>query len=306
MNVLEINHLTKNFGSHEVIKDLNLNIPQNTIFGFIGQNGAGKTTTMKMILGLLKKTSGSIKVCGEEVTYGQTNTNRFIGYLPDVPEFYGFMNAMEYLELCGSITGMNSSTVQQKSLELLELVGLLNVKKKKINGYSRGMKQRLGIAQALLNEPLLLICDEPTSALDPLGRKEILDILKTVKNKTTVVFSTHVLSDVEKICDHIAILKDGQIALTGTLTDIKSKHSINCIRIEFNHDEDLLNFQENYKDAYTKEIEVMDNCQILIRSSQIEYTQSLIYQFLYEHKIYPLCVEKVEPSLENLFLEVVE
>ncbi|MEG0549309.1 MAG: ATP-binding cassette domain-containing protein, partial [Coprobacillus sp.] len=96
MNILEINHLSKSFGSHTVIKDLNLVVPENTIFGFIGQNGAGKTTTMKMILGLLKKDSGSIKVCNEEVTYGQTDTNRFIGYLPDVPEFYGFMNSLEY------------------------------------------------------------------------------------------------------------------------------------------------------------------------------------------------------------------
>lgn len=306
MNVLEIQNLSKSFGSHVVIKDLNLVVPENTIFGFIGQNGAGKTTTMKMILGLLKKDGGTIKVCGEDVSYGQTDTNRFIGYLPDVPEFYGFMNSLEYLKLCGKITGMDDKKIQEKSLELLQLVGLIDVKKKKIRGFSRGMKQRLGIAQALLHEPKLLICDEPTSALDPLGRKEILDILKAVKEKTTVIFSTHVLSDVENICENIAILKDGEIALSGTLMDIKNNHSVDSIRIEFNHPDDSLNFQQNYQDSCMLKLESSDTHTIIIHSSHLEKTQSLVYKFLYEKQIFPICVELQEPTLENLFLEVIK
>ncbi|MEG0367464.1 MAG: ABC transporter ATP-binding protein [Coprobacillus sp.] len=306
MNILEINHLSKSFGSHTVIKDLNLVVPENTIFGFIGQNGAGKTTTMKMILGLLKKDSGSIKVCNEEVTYGQTDTNRFIGYLPDVPEFYGFMNSLEYLKLCGKITGMDDKKIQEKSLELLQLVGLDDVKKKKLKGFSRGMKQRLGIAQALLHEPKLLICDEPTSALDPLGRKEILDILKAVKEKTTVIFSTHVLSDVEKICENIAILKDGEIALSGTLTDIKNSHSVDSIKVEFNDPKEVIKFQQSYQDKDVLKLETPDTHTLLIHSSHLEKTQISIYKFLYENQMFPLCVELQEPTLENLFLEVIK
>ena len=196
MDILEINGLSKKFGSNHIIKDLNLKVSENSICGFIGENGAGKTTTMKMILGFLKPDSGDIKVCGEKVTYGETKTNRFIGYLPDVPEYYGYMNPVEYLKLCGQITGMSKKEIKEKTDELLELVGLDAHKKRRIGRFSRGMKQRLGIAQALLNEPKLLICDEPTSALDPIGRKEILDILLKVKEKTTVIFSTHILSDV--------------------------------------------------------------------------------------------------------------
>src|SRR5690606_9111798 len=143
---------------------------------------------------------------------------------PDVPEFYGYMDPMEYLKLCGEIAGLTKSQIKSRSEELLELVGLKEHRKKKIGGFSRGMKQRLGIAQALLNEPKLLICDEPTSALDPIGRKEILDILQKVKGKTTVIFSTHILSDVERICDEVAVLHGGNIVLQGSLSELRSKH----------------------------------------------------------------------------------
>ena len=223
MSVLEIRNLSKQFGSHQVLKDLNFQVPEHSVYGFLGQNGAGKTTTMKIILGLLKATKGEVKVLGEPVRYGVAKTNRSIGYLPDVPEFYGYMNAEQYLRLCGEITGLHSKEITSKSEELLSLVGL-SKEKKKVRGYSRGMKQRLGIAQALLNEPKLLICDEPTSALDPLGRKEILDILSKVREKTTVLFSTHVLSDVERICDRAAVLKDGKLALSGSLEELKAEH----------------------------------------------------------------------------------
>ena len=211
MAILEINHLKKSFGQQTVLKDVHLSVKEHTIFGFIGENGAGKTTTMKAILGLLKIDDGNITVCNEQVKYGNNQTNQYIGYLPDVPEFYSFMTPLEYLELCGEVTHMAKHDIQTKSQELIELVGLSTHAKKRISGFSRGMKQRLGIAQALLNNPRLLICDEPTSALDPIGRKDILDILQKVKEKTTIIFSTHILSDVERVCDEIAILNEGQI-----------------------------------------------------------------------------------------------
>ena len=180
MDILQITSLQKRFGDKEVLKGLDLTVPEHSIFGFIGKNGAGKTTTMKTILGLLKADTGEILVNGEKAAYGQTTTNQYIGYLPDVPEFYPFMTAREYLGFCGEITGMTKKEYGERSEELLELVGLAG-EKHRIKGYSRGMKQRLGIAQALLNRPKLLICDEPTSALDPVGRKEILDLLLSVR-----------------------------------------------------------------------------------------------------------------------------
>ena len=223
MDMLRIDNLKKSFGGKKVLDGVSFRVPENTIFGFVGQNGAGKTTTMKIILGLLKEDEGEVYVNGVKAKYGSNETNRYIGYLPDVPEYYSFMTPKEYLGMCGEITGMKKNEIKERSAEILELVGLSG-EKRRIKGFSRGMKQRLGIAQALMNRPKLLICDEPTSALDPLGRKEILDVLVAAKEQTTVVFSTHILSDVERICDEIAFLHEGRIVLNGTIDEIRRNH----------------------------------------------------------------------------------
>ncbi|MDU2663083.1 MAG: ABC transporter ATP-binding protein, partial [Clostridioides difficile] len=244
MNIVSINGLSKGFGNRKIIDNLNFTVPEGSVFGFVGKNGAGKTTTMKMVLGLLKPDSGTIDVCGEKVTYGKTSSNRHVGYLPDVPEFYNYMRPLEYLSLCGEITGLSKKEIQIRSEELLSLVGLRN-EKRRIGGFSRGMKQRLGIAQALLSRPKLLICDEPTSALDPVGRKEILDIMLKIKDSTTVIFSTHILSDVERICDHVAILNKGSIALSGTLSEIKSMHGKDRLLLEFASNDEIQKFKSS-------------------------------------------------------------
>ncbi len=214
MNILEVKDLHKSFGSKTVLDGLTFSVSEGSVFGFIGRNGAGKTTTMKMILGLLQPDSGEITVCGERVRYGNTPTNKYVGCLPDVPEFYSYMTAREYLRLCGEVTGMKQSEIKKRSGELLELVGLAN-EKHRIKGYSRGMKQRLGIAQALINKPRLLICDEPTSALDPLGRKEILEIISSARGETSVIFSTHILDLALDLCDEIVLLSHGMLEPVG-------------------------------------------------------------------------------------------
>ena len=239
MYMLRITGLHKRFGDKEVLRGLNLSVPEHSIYGFIGKNGSGKTTTMKTVLGLLKADSGEIFVNGEKVIYGQTNTNRYIGYLPDVPEFYSFMTAKEYLRFCGEITGMSCAEIEERTKELLTLVGLVD-ETHRIKGFSRGMKQRLGIAQALLSRPKLLVCDEPTSALDPVGRKEILDILLAIKDQATVLFSTHILSDVERICTDVAFLKDGVVDIRGKLSDIKTGYRSNEYMIETENDSDTV------------------------------------------------------------------
>ncbi len=298
MNILEISHLSKSFGTNKVIDNLSFSVPEHAIFGFIGQNGAGKTTTMKMILGLLKADSGDIIVNNKLVSYGQNCTNQYIGYLPDVPEFYGFMKPAEYLTMCGEITGMDKKNIIPRTDELLELVGLKNANKR-IHNFSRGMKQRLGIAQALLNSPKLLICDEPTSALDPIGRKEILDILLAVKDYTTVIFSTHILSDVERICDHIAFLHEGNIALSGTLEEIKNMRKGNSIEIEFCNAKDMSLFVSLYPES-TKETETK-----LLLSQKNEKDMIQIMQCLSQHSIAVQRLERLEPTLEDMFVEVV-
>lgn len=305
MNALKIEQLSKQFGSIPVLEQLSFTVPEHSVFGFLGQNGSGKTTTMKLILGLLKPDKGTIEVFGEKVSYGQTPTNRMIGYLPDVPEFYSYMTPGEYLKLCGEITGLSSSEINQRTQKLLELVGLPS-SRKKIGGFSRGMKQRLGIAQALLNQPRLLICDEPTSALDPIGRKEILDILAQVKEHTTVVFSTHILSDVEKICDQIAILHQGSIALEGTLENLRSNHGSSSLDISLDTPEQLQNFKNAIESTPYSPLASFDGLNISISVSDTKTASSDLISIFYHTGIAPLKFEAAETSLERLFMEVVK
>lgn len=298
MDMLHISGLYKSFGDKQVLKGVELSVPEHSIFGFIGVNGAGKTTAMKTVLGLLKADAGEIIVNGEKVTYGQTATNRYIGYLPDVPEFYGFMTAEEYLRFCGEITGVDGKELTIRCAELLELVGLAG-EKHKIKGYSRGMKQRLGIAQALLNRPKLLICDEPTSALDPIGRKEILDILLSVREQTTVLFSTHILADVERICTDVAFLNDGVIQLQGKLSDIKAKYRTEYYLLELNEESSVQNLAETFP------------CMHTVSARQLQFREkdhSLfeVMQYLALEQIGISKLERIEPSLETLFMEAVK
>lgn len=306
MSILEVNEIRKAFGNQVILDGVSFQVKEHSVFGFLGQNGAGKTTTMKIILGLLQADQGVVKVNGEKVTYGQTKTNRYIGYLPDVPEYYGYMKPSEYLALCGEITGMNKNECKQKTEELLNLVGLEKANKK-ISGFSRGMKQRLGIAQALLNEPKLLICDEPTSALDPIGRKEILDILYKVKDKTTVVFSTHILSDVERICDNIALIHQGKIKVQGDLATIKANHTREGLEIGFANIEDLECFKNEMKNLSHICKEKEDTPLVIeLRGSNIGKLPKDSLQILAKNEIVPVKFMCLEPTLEDLFLEIVK
>ena len=298
MDMLRITGLHKRFGDKEVLRGLDLSVPEHSIYGFIGKNGSGKTTTMKTVLGLLRADSGEIIVNGEKVVYGQTDTNRYIGYLPDVPEFYSFMTAKEYLRFCGEITGMSRADIEERTRELLTLVGLAD-ETHRMKGFSRGMKQRLGIAQALLSRPKLLVCDEPTSALDPVGRKEILDILLAIKDQTTVLFSTHILSDVERICTDLAFLKDGVVNIGGKLSDIKTRYRSNEYMIEAENDSDTVILLNAFPEA--KEID-----RNKVTFSENRYSASEILRFVADHRISLLKVERLEPSLEDLFMEVTE
>ncbi len=295
MNVLEIKGLKKRFGDKSVLNGFDLSVPEHSIFGFVGRNGAGKTTTMKAILGLLPADDGEIYVVGERVVYGQTATNRHIGYLPDVPEFYSFMTAREYLRLCGESLNMEKEEIETRSDELLSLVGLAD-EKHRIKGYSRGMKQRLGIAQALLSRPKLLICDEPTSALDPIGRKEILDVLMSVREQTTVIFSTHILSDVERICSGVAFLHDGKIALQGSVDELKNRYGSERFTVALSDEKDA----DTLSSAFDN---IVARGDVFVFAGGEEQMYEVL-DFVRENKLSLHKIERFEPSLESIFMEV--
>jgi len=250
------------------------------------------------VLGLLKADAGEIFVAGEPVTYGQTKTNRYVGYLPDVPEFYSFMTATEYLAFCGEITGMKKVEIKNRTEEMLALVGLEG-ERHRIKGYSRGMKQRLGIAQALFNRPKLLICDEPTSALDPVGRKEILDVLLAARAETTVLFSTHILSDVEKICTDVAFLDQGKVRVQGTLSEVKSVYRRESYLLETESLEDARVLSEAFP-----VLQYDGGCRLQFDETACDV--SAVLRVLADRKISVVKLERQEPTLESLFMEVVE
>ena len=306
MNVLEISGLEKRFGEKQVLRGVELTVPEKKVYGFVGRNGAGKTTTMKITLGLLEADAGNVKVCGESVHYGNTKMNRFIGYLPDVPEYYSFMTPMEYLKFCGEITGLPAKEIKTRSEEMLRLVGL-GEEKRRIKGFSRGMKQRLGIAQALLGKPKLLICDEPTSALDPLGRKEILDVLVAAKEETTILFSTHVLSDVEHICDEMALLNDGKIVMQGSIEDVKKKRRSNAMEIELEKASDaeemLRVFGKGQQNKEPQMLTVLRPGTLLLGEPSM---QPEILRYMADHEIAFARMERREATLEDIFLEAIK
>ena len=299
--ILEINGLEKSFGDKKVLKGVNLMIPHKKVYGFVGRNGAGKTTTMKLILGLLNADKGEILVNGEKATYGNTKTNRFIGFLPDVPEYYPYMTAKEYLNFCGEITDMDAKDIKHRTAELLEKVGLGN-EKHRIKGFSRGMKQRLGIAQALLNRPKLLICDEPTSALDPVGRKEILDILVAAKEETTIIFSTHILSDVEHICDEMALLNDGKVIMQGSISEVKSKRRSTSLEIVPEKAEDAISIYRYISDRSGTATKT-DSGSIILKDESL---LPEVLRYLADNTIPFIRIEKQEVTLEDIFIEAIQ
>ena len=299
MSVLELHNVKKSFGNKEIIKGLDFSVPKGSIFGFVGENGAGKTTTMRMILGLETIDSGDIEVNEKKVHYGNSLTNRVIGYLPDVPEYYDYMNPSEYLTLCGQLTNIPRRELSQRIKQLLKTVDL-PINKKRIGGFSRGMKQRLGIAQALLNQPKLLICDEPTSALDPIGRSDFLDLLASLRGEMTIIFSTHILSDVERISDRVGILDDGVLKVNDTLDNLKNDYAKPRIVLKFDSEKmaQKANISVNQK-------ALQDNAQLTIdyRGSYQE-SAKVILERLLKAGLVPISMNKQVTSLEDIFMEV--
>jgi len=208
--VIEVHGLEKSFPNHTALKGIDFKVPRGSIYGFLGPNGAGKTTAIKIILGLIAASRGQVKVLGEEIRFGQQMSwLKKAGYLPQDPVFPDNLTGTEVLELVGEIYRMESRACTKRAAGLLQELRLEEAAGRKVRAYSRGMKQRLGLAAVLLTDPELLILDEPVSALDPEGRYKILKAIESLRGRATVFFSSHILADVEQVCDRLAIIKEG-------------------------------------------------------------------------------------------------
>jgi ABC-2 type transport system ATP-binding protein len=213
-----------------VLSDVSLSVGQGEIFGFLGHNGAGKTTTMKILLGLLGATGGRIELLGAPAT--DVAVHARIGYLPESPYFYDYLTAEEFLFFYGRLAGLSRETVRQRASQLLDRVSLTEARHKQLRKFSKGMLQRIGLAQALIHDPELVILDEPMSGLDPIGRKEVRDLILSLRDQgKTVFFSTHIVSDVEMICDRVGILAKGQMLASGRIEALVNEHEAQSVEV---------------------------------------------------------------------------
>lgn len=283
--VLEIKNLTKKYGNKVILDNISFSLEKGKVCGFLGPNGAGKTTTMKVIVDLLEKDGG-------QILYDNATK---ISYLQDVPQFYEFYTISEYLEF---LLSLNDNNDLKKIDEVLKLVGLTKEKDKVIKRLSRGLRQRLGIAASIINDPDILILDEPVSALDPIGRKEIFDLINKLKGKMSIIFSSHILSDAERICDQIIIIDGGKILLDKKVNEISI--STNKLIIEFMNGEDL----DKFKKKYGKEIEVNSNL-VEIESDDINNEQLIIFDILLKSKICVNSIDIKKQGLEDIFVSEV-
>lgn len=237
MNAIVIEHLTKTFTpmwpwqkASTVLTDVSLTVRQGEIFGFLGHNGAGKTTTMKILLGLLRATSGKVQVLG--VPAGEVEAHARIGYLPESPYFYDYLTADEFLTFYGRLAKLSAETIRSRVPELLRRVGLDEARHRQLRKFSKGMLQRIGLAQAMIHDPELVVLDEPMSGLDPMGRKEVRDLILSLRDQgKTVFFSTHILSDVEMICDSVGILARGRMLSQGRVEDLVGEQGAHSIEV---------------------------------------------------------------------------
>ena len=223
--MIEIQNISKIYdGENKVVDNLSLIIPTGTVFGFLGANGAGKTTTIKMLVGINKPDEGNIKIGGASPDLTDTREN--IGFMPEEPHFYNQLTGFEFLEFAGKLFRKNTKSKQQIE-DILKKTGIYEARHKKIKNYSKGMKQRLGFAQALINDPTYIFLDEPLEGLDPLGRREIKIIMEDLrKNGRTVFFNSHILSDVENLCDQIGIIHLGKLIYSGSVNDFRGNISL--------------------------------------------------------------------------------
>lgn len=304
--MIKIENLVKSYGGHKVLDGINLEVKEGEVYGFIGHNGAGKSTTMNILTGLIGFQSGKCTVNNVVVNKAKDTLYKDVGYLPEDPKFYPYMNAWEYLSFVGTIGGDTVKQIREKSARLVDLVKLTKAAKRAIGGYSRGMKQRLGIAVAMYHDPKVLFLDEPSSALDPEGRKDVVDIIMELKSrKKTIFLSTHILNDLERVCDRVGILHDGQIVLEEELSGLTSKYIQPVYDVEFSHDIGSSQLKMLQDARYVERI-ASEGKKASIWLKDIKQDGNTMVKLLADTGLPVISMNLRKASLEEIFLKVVK
>ncbi|QUG39944.1 ABC transporter ATP-binding protein [Psychrobacillus sp. INOP01] len=293
---LHVQGLTKEYGKEKAVNEVTFSLNKNTATALIGPNGAGKTTTLSMLAGLLRQTSGTVVIDGDM----KGDFRREIGFLPQYPQFYSWLTALEFTEMVAKLSGLDGKFAKSQAERTLDFVGLGDAKNKKTGTFSGGMKQRLGLAQAIVHKPGLLLLDEPVSALDPVGRREILNLLKELQEHTTILYSTHILNDAEEMTDQLLFLRKGQLVEQGSLKEVRDKYANPLFKILFANTEEAAKFVEISPWPARQENEV-----VFIHLEENKPMMNEVLQVLANSNLRLSKVERASASLEEIFLQVV-
>ena len=306
MAAIHCNGLGRRYGSVQALKPLDLTVAAGSVFGFLGRNGAGKTTTIRLLTGLARPSAGTAWVNGVMTTNGDDAAREMFGYLPEEPAFYTWMTPVDFLDHVGRLFALDSEDRRRRIDELLELTGLAESTKRRIGGFSRGMRQRLGLAQALMHRPPVLFLDEPTSALDPAGRRDVLALIDDLRGRTTVFLSSHILADVERVCDTIGVIHEGQLLLVEDRSELLAKYAANVAIIEFDVaslpvSEALISGLE--KLPWVAAITV-EGPALRLTTTDLETAKKELLDVVAGHGVVVNRYEWVRPTLEDVFLTI--
>ena len=295
--MIEIRNLHKHFKQFHALKGIHLTVNENEIYGFIGHNGAGKSTTMNIMMGLSHIEEGTCFIDGKDVTKISQPSELNVGFLPENPQFYPWMSALEYLLYC------SKHPDKKRAMETLAWAGLEKAANRKIKGFSRGMKQRLGLAVATINDPKLIILDEPSSALDPEGRSEVLKLMMQLKEMgKTIIFSSHILSDIERICDRIGMIEQGEMVFEKSLSSLLSENVKPIVDVDISEEisDEIIDQLEQYNDILhvTK-----DYSKLSIQMTSPEFDTKALLEKLLKHNVPVIGFNQRKNNLESLFVK---
>ncbi len=307
MTAVRIEELCKVFGTFQALDGLSLTVEQGAVFGFLGPNGAGKTTTIRILTGLAHATSGRAWVAEKEVTASGHEIAHHIGYLPEEPAFYPWMNPREFLDYVGRVFDISAAERSARAKELLALAGLEEAAKRRIGGFSKGMRQRLGLAQALFNHPEVLFLDEPASALDPAGRKEVLDFIEQLRGQCTVFMSTHILADVERVCDTVGIIARGKLVTAAPRDALLAQYAIPAFELEVDVQSEagLTPWSEVLRQERWVKTISLDGLVARVVVNDVETAKRELLASITQAGLILARYEIMRPSLEDVFLQLV-
>ena len=304
--MIQIENLTKQYGAVRALDNLNMTIESGSIFGFLGPNGSGKTTTLRILTGLAKPTAGSAHVAGVNVSKDVHNLPSHIGYLPEEPAFYSWMTPQEFLDYIGRLHGLSSSKRIARIKELLMLVDLTEAGKRRIGGFSRGMRQRLGLAAALVHRPEVLLLDEPVSALDPAGRKDVLELIEQLSGQCTILMSTHILADVERVCNVVGIISRGRIIVQSPREELLNRYVQPVFEFDSVDAPVLQRWAELLKkQTWIASVNIEGQTARIVVNDVAQARTELLASAMAQHMVLRR-YEEMRPSLEDVFLQLVE